>query len=584
MEPSATLSDQLALERAVLDFVSLFGASDGDASQALGVLVAAAEADGALLERIERHADGVLWLVSEAQATRPGIDTVWPSFELDPGLSQTEALLAGRPWIVDDGYANECPDAENYRLLDPPIRSEACFPIVIDGTTVGMLSFVFADRRHRWTREEEELLTTAASVVQMAWAHDSARRRLDAVALDGTYSAAVTEALLACSQALLLRSGASAIEHALEAMLTAFGGAGAYVEENYTDPQSGLCAEIRYRALAEGMATQLESFFKPFAWERLPDVMARLAKGEVTAIESLSALDDAERAFYEEFGALASELMAPVFVHGEWRATVGLIDVQPRRWLRQHCSMLETAAAMFGAFWEREQTETELRRTIESRDAFVSRVSHELRTPLAAVVGFTNELAQSMGDFDEQTVHELLGVIAAQASEVSFIVDDLLVAARSSHARLTLVPGPTDVAVEVAAALGTMPPELTDRTVVECAAGTVAWADQRRVRQIVRNLVINARKYGGPKCVVRCRADETWTYVEVCDNGPGVPESLRASMFDAYSSGGSDPGALPSMGLGLSVSLELAERMGGGLDYRYDGWSTFTVRLPAKPD
>lgn len=583
MEASAPLRDQMALERAVLDFVSLFGSSDSDATRALEVLVAASEADAAVLERIERDADGMLWLVSEAQATRPGVDAVWPSFQLDPGLRQTEALLDGRPWIIDDGYADDCPDADKYRRLDPPIRSEACFPIVIDGTTVGMLSFVLSDRAHRWTREEEELLTTAAAVVQMAWAHDSARRRLDAVALDGTYSAAATEALLACSQALLLRSGASAIEHALEAILTAFKGAGAYVEENYTDPDLGLCADIRYRALADGAGSRLGGFFEPFAWQRLPDVMARLAKGEVVAIEALSTLDAGEQSVYGEFGTLQSELMAPVFVHGEWKATVGLIDVEPRRWLRQHRSMLETAAAMFGAFWEREQTENELRQTIESRDAFVSRVSHELRTPLAAVVGFTNELAQSMGDFDEETVHDLLQIIAAQASEVSYIVDDLLVAARSSHARLTLVPGHTDLGAEVAAALGTMPPELTDRAVAECTAGTVAWADQRRVRQIVRNLVINARKYGGPRCVIRCRADDDWAYLEVCDDGPGVPESLRASMFDAYSSGGSDPGVLPSMGLGLSVSLELAERMGGGIDYRYDGWSRFTVRLPAKP-
>jgi signal transduction histidine kinase len=246
--------------------------------------------------------------------------------------------------------------------------------------------------------------------------------------------------------------------------------------------------------------------------------------------------------------------------------------------------MLEAVAAMFAAHWERQATELELRQAIDSRDAFVSSVSHELRTPLAAVVGFTNELRDSMGDFDAETVRELLRIVAWQASEVSYIVDDLLVAARSRHAQLTLVPTVIDLRTEVLAALGSMPPEFNAQVEVEAESGVTAWADSRRFRQIVRNLVVNAWKHGGPSCLIRCRTEGPWVALEVKDDGPGVPASLQASMFDHYSSGGTDPGTLPSMGLGLAVSLELTERMGGDIHYCYDGWSTFTVRLPIGPD
>jgi signal transduction histidine kinase len=584
MESSAPSHGQVALERAVLDFISVFGDPGAGPSDALAILVTASGADAVILERIERDCDDTLWLVSEGQATAPGIDKVWPPFVLGTELEQTVALMAGRPWIVADGHAPECADREKYLTLDPPIRSEACFPIVIDGTTVGMLSFVIAERPHRWSRNEEELLSTAAAVVQMAWAHESARSRLDAVALDGHHSRATTEALLACSQALLLGSGDSAVEEALAAMLTAFGGTAVYVDENVEHPELGFSAETRYAAVSGERTVELEGFFELLPWNSLPEQRDRLAVGAIVSIESPDDLDPTTREIYASLGDIQAELVAPVFVHGTWKASVGLIDLEPRRWLRQQRSMLEAVAAMFAAHWERQATELELRQAIESRDAFVSSVSHELRTPLAAVVGFTNELRDSMGDFDTDTVRELLRIVAWQASEVSYIVDDLLVAARSRHAQLTLVPAAIDLHAEVLAALGSMPPEFNATVEVETEGGVTAWADSRRVRQIVRNLVVNAWKYGGPSCLIRCGTDGPWATLDVMDDGSGIPPSLQASMFDHYSSGGADPGSLPSMGLGLAVSLELTNRMGGGIEYRHDGWSTFTVRLPSAGD
>jgi signal transduction histidine kinase len=581
MESSTPLSGQAALERAVLDFVTAFAVPEVDVSEALSVLVQATAADAANLERIERADDGSLWLVSEAQSSRVGVDANWPAFALDRRLAQTAAITAGLPWIVADGYADDCPDRSTYLSLDPPIRSEACFPIVIDGTAVGMMSFLIADRAHHWTSEEQELLTTAAAIVQLGWANRSARERLDAVALDHRHSKAATQALLACSQALLMRSGTSAIEHALEALLLAIGASGAYVDPTVTPMATHYSTATRYRVVSPAATHELGLSFPTVPWSSMPVARDRLQTGAMLAFDSLEDLEPDDRASYEAAGARQAELVAPVMVHGRWTANVGLVDVAPRRWLPEDRSILEAVAAMFGAHWEREATEAELRRAIESRDAFVSSVSHELRTPLAAVVGFTNELRDSRNDFDSETMDELLGVIAAQASEVSYIVDDLLVAARSQHARLTIHFHEVDLVSEVEAAIAGMPREFANRVVINRAGPVGAWADHRRVRQIVRNLVVNASKYGGPRCSIRCGTHRDSSTIEVRDDGPEVPAPLRASMFEPYSSGAGDPGSLPSMGLGLTVSRELAQRMGGTIDYHHDGWSVFTVRLPS---
>ena len=108
-------------------------------------------------------------------------------------------------------------------------------------------------------------------------------------------------------------------------------------------------------------------------------------------------------------------------------------------------------------------------------------------------------------------------------------------------------------------------------------------ADRLRVRQIVRNLLTNAHRYGGDD--VRFTASPIARpgacSIQVRDNGPGVPEELAASLFEPYQRAHSLGIATEAVGLGLTVSRTLAESMGGALEYRReDGWSVFELTLP----
>jgi signal transduction histidine kinase len=571
-----------SLERAVIGFARLLlpGSSD-HLEPALEALLSATSADAAMIDRLEFDPVRGPMLIAQAQARRPGVPHVWVEFVLDESLEQYQAFSAGRLWVVGDSHAADAPDRAAYLVLDPPIRSEICIPILIDGAPVGQLSFLFASQPHDWTSEEIAALSTATDIIQTVWARESNAARLEAAATARIHSFRVTDALFACSQALLLGSGEEAVERALAEVLTASGAGVVYLDENFEDPDRGAMMRTRFSALRPSVpAETFEWFEKAYPWSELPDTRDRLAGGQLVVFESRSEMSPADSPFYADHHFIEAKIAAPIFVQGVWRATVGLLDTNPRVWMPEHRRLVEAVAAMFGAYWTREAAELTLRSALTSRDEFVASVSHELRTPLAAVVGFASELRDAYEEFDDDTRADLIRLIARQAGDVSFLVDDLLVAARSQQARLSFVPSVLDVESELSGTLAGLPPEYASGVLFEFDGPVSAFADGRRFRQIIRNLVLNARKYGGPRCVVRFWQDDHSATIEVRDDGSGVPLSIRSSMFEAYSSGGNAGGALPSMGLGLTVSRQLAERMNGTLTYHFDGWSVFRLVLP----
>jgi signal transduction histidine kinase len=109
-----------------------------------------------------------------------------------------------------------------------------------------------------------------------------------------------------------------------------------------------------------------------------------------------------------------------------------------------------------------------------------------------------------------------------------------------------------------------------------------AIADPVRVRQIIRNLVTNAIRYGGKQVHVEFVESDGGVVLTVRDNGSEIPPAEQERIFLPYFSA-HHPGSLPSsVGLGLTVSRQLADMMGGRLAYSFDGgWSTFTLELPS---
>ncbi len=229
---------------------------------------------------------------------------------------------------------------------------------------------------------------------------------------------------------------------------------------------------------------------------------------------------------------------------------------------------------------DRVEARERLEGLVRSKDQFIAAISHELRTPLSAVLGFAEEMHDAMGD--EDPLRSMMEVVADQSSEMASIIEDLLVVARSSFEDVSMAPRSIDLAGEAAAVAEAIGSRLTKRPRHELDPA-IAFADPIRVRQIIRNLLTNADRYGGEDVLIRSGSDTAWAVLEICDSGPPLAPELRDRIFQPYESSGPVGGQPAAIGLGLAVSRTLARLMDGSLRYRHeDGWSIFELRLPVE--
>jgi signal transduction histidine kinase len=113
----------------------------------------------------------------------------------------------------------------------------------------------------------------------------------------------------------------------------------------------------------------------------------------------------------------------------------------------------------------------------------------------------------------------------------------------------------------------------------------VARADPARVRQILRNLITNALRYGGPELRVQIQQTPETAVLQVLDNGADIPESEWEDIFQPYHRLNQPATQTESVGIGLSVARHLAHLMAGDLTYQYrNGWSIFQRTLPTWAD
>ena len=223
-----------------------------------------------------------------------------------------------------------------------------------------------------------------------------------------------------------------------------------------------------------------------------------------------------------------------------------------------------------------------------ARTDFVATASHELRTPLTAVYGGARTL-QSRGDELTPAQRErLIEVIADEASNLTQIVDQLLVSAQLDRGTLRVEDALCDLGALCESVVETA--RLRSPigvTIVLQRPATLAplRCDEGLIRQVLVNLVENAVKYsvGGGVVVVQLSGETTSARIDVIDRGLGIPTAELERIFDKfYRLDAEMTRGVGGSGLGLYISREIVAQLGGTLMVKSQlgHGSTFTVTLP----
>ena len=232
---------------------------------------------------------------------------------------------------------------------------------------------------------------------------------------------------------------------------------------------------------------------------------------------------------------------------------------------------------------------TTQRRNEEMRREFVANVSHELRTPLTNIRSYAETLVDSAGDIPPAMEKNFLGVILNESDRMTHIVQDLLTLSRfdSGRSELKLERFSFSAAVQDIYNAVLMDAQRHGHTLTLEVAPDVPdiVGDRDRVLQVMMNVVSNAIKYtpDGGQIAISAGRNPLRVWMEVSDNGIGIPEADRPRIFERFyrvdkarsrESGGT--------GLGLSIAKEIVDRHEGiiALVDRPGPGTTIRIELP----
>jgi PAS domain S-box-containing protein len=228
----------------------------------------------------------------------------------------------------------------------------------------------------------------------------------------------------------------------------------------------------------------------------------------------------------------------------------------------------------------------EAERANMAKSDFLSRMSHELRTPLNVVLGFGQilEMRGSLTDRDGEAVEQILKA----GRHLLELINEVLDLSRIESGRMAISPEPVAIAELAGEALDLIRPLAHERTVrLTADLGAChrhVTADRQRLKQVLLNLLSNAVKYnrdGGEVAVSCAEGAPGRLRLQVKDTGPGIPAALMDRLFEPFERLGAELGHVEGTGLGLALSRQLVELMGGeiGAESREDEGSVFWIEL-----
>ncbi|MEB3290088.1 MAG: response regulator [Leptolyngbya sp.] len=400
-----------------------------------------------------------------------------------------------------------------------------------------------------------------------------------------------------------------------------------YIFQQHPHAETGqVCVSQRWEWTAPGIEPQMDNpdlHDIPYE-EVLPRWYATLNRGEI--IQGLiKDFPEREQELLMPQDIL-SILVVPIFIRDQCWGFAGFDDCRhERRWDDNSQAALMAIAGSIGGAISRYQAEvdlTHLNETLEQRvrdrtselqeakdqaeqasrakSTFLANMSHELRTPLNAILGFTQVMQRDLDRASGlpaalvQGQQETLGIIHRSGEHLLGLINEVLDMAKIEAGRITLNPAPFNLPLMLVGVIDLFQHRAHAKglTLVYDCDPTVpqgVMGDERKLRQILMNLLGNALKFTAVGSVtLRASAtpdpssDQVTLYFEVCDTGPGIATDEMAALFTPFTQTTAGHQAQEGTGLGLTISRQFVEWMGGniGVESQVGVGTTFRVTLP----
>ena len=239
-------------------------------------------------------------------------------------------------------------------------------------------------------------------------------------------------------------------------------------------------------------------------------------------------------------------------------------------------------------FREIEVKSRELETASRHKSEFLANMSHELRTPLNAIIGFSEVLAERMfGEINDKQA-EYLGDILESGRHLLSLINDILDLSKIEAGRMELEPTEFDLPAAIENTLILVRERAQRRTIklartLDERLGTIR-ADERKVKQVLLNLLSNALKFTpeGGRIDVRAQLADGVAEISVSDTGVGIALQDQEAVFEEFRQVGTASKKIEGTGLGLAISRKFVELHGGRMwvESEVGKGSTFSFTLP----
>jgi Na+/proline symporter/nitrogen-specific signal transduction histidine kinase len=345
----------------------------------------------------------------------------------------------------------------------------------------------------------------------------------------------------------------------------------------FTESQRGSGASGA--ALLRGSATADDLFFvaqRVLGEERARAIFAAEADLGGTGVEPSPAfIGRLERELAGSIGAASAHVMLSKVVSGGAISIEEVLQMadETQQAIEYSQELEQTSRKLRATAEQLEVANSQLRLIDQQKDEFLSQVSHEVRTPMTAIRAFS-EILLTERDLKPAERTRFVSTIHQESQRLTKLLDEILDLSSLERGERERQSQPFAPDTEVARALDVCGALAHQRNVsLESdlgGGGAEILGDASWLRQVVINLVTNAIKYNDaaePRVGLRTWTEPNRYVIEVADNGPGIPEDQRSRIFEKFvrartASSSTQPGA----GLGLAISRELTQQMGGTLD------------------